>query len=399
MKVAEVFIKYPPAIGGHERYVELLSRSLVYRGIEVSVFCSRLRNHINGEFIDNSNERSFERLNGVPVHRLPAEIPVTRAIRIRGLTRALIEYAPDVIHAHDIWRDSTRCAIDAAKQLGVPIIINVLYHDRSREPQATRWHHELEKTLSSLPDNSLLLFNTPWELNKMHERGHNITKFDYLPPAIDINEIDAIGHAQLSQLDDPGLIVLLFVGRMTREKGVEDLLDSFRSMLESRQAGNPAFADRLRLVIAGYRDGYVDYPQVCEQVNYGRQVTFFPDAPREIIINLMRRADIFLLPSRVETFGIVVLEAWHTGNLVIVSDQAALPYVVTHEFNGLVCENSQLQRVIEASLETTGSRKTQKMIENGRKSIFPDHTANRQAENFIQLAEKLLAEHAGKGES
>jgi len=143
--------------------------------------------------------------------------------------------------------------------------------------------------------------------------------------------------------------VLLFVGRLEREKGVEVLLEAWR------RAG---LADRAALVLAGTGPLHVEGPGVRA----------LGAVPRHELPALYARADALVLPSiRTATFlepwGLVVNEAMHQGTPVIASDAvgAAAGGLVRDGRNGLVAPARDAQALaarIEA-LEANPELRTQ----------------------------------------
>ncbi len=354
------FIKYPPASGGHERYVQALVEGLRRRRYDARVVTSDLRAHsiqrrrrspLSGwirrrdpsyEVLDGP----YDLVNGVPVSRLPTRRPPTRRVVIPGMHDALVKLRPQLIHAHDIWRESFEVSIDVARELDVPLFLNPVYHDRTGERHGPKWTRELRRVARKIPATATVFFNTRWEEEQLAALGVRFARTAELPPSIDFDEFDSVPQRPVPGVPADRTIVS-FVGRLTPSKGVDLLI---RGFAEALARGGEAMA-RAHLVLAGFRDSDFDYGALAEAEGLGDRVTLLVDLPREQIVNLLRRSAVFALPSRAETFGIVILEAWAADTLVLVSDREALPYVVRHGRTGLVCSDDEwgvaLQRAIE----------------------------------------------------
>lgn len=106
-----------------------------------------------------------------------------------------------------------------------------------------------------------------------------------------------------------GAVVLLYVGRVSREKGLEMLVDAFRELFEAGSAialaviGDGPYREEMEASLSGYPALFTGY-LAGEQLQRG-----------------YASADLFVFPSATDTFGNVVLEAQASGLPVIVSDE------------------------------------------------------------------------------
>lgn len=106
-----------------------------------------------------------------------------------------------------------------------------------------------------------------------------------------------------------GTMVLLYVGRISREKGLELLVDVFRKLVDDGAAialaviGDGPYREEMEAALCGYPTLFTGY-LAGEQLQMG-----------------YASADLFVFPSATDTFGNVVLEAQASGLPVIVSDE------------------------------------------------------------------------------
>jgi glycosyltransferase involved in cell wall biosynthesis len=106
-----------------------------------------------------------------------------------------------------------------------------------------------------------------------------------------------------------GRIVLLYVGRVSREKGLEMLLEAFRELVDNGASialaviGDGPYREEMQTSLAAYPTLFTGY-LAGEQLQRG-----------------YASADLFVFPSATDTFGNVVLEAQASGLPVIVSDE------------------------------------------------------------------------------
>lgn len=114
---------------------------------------------------------------------------------------------------------------------------------------------------------------------------------------------------------------LLYVGNLKPHKNVPTLLRAF-SILRSR------ISLPHRLIILGDdRHGCKSVFEQCEQLKISDVTSFVPRVPGRILPSLYAAADLLIMPSRVEGFGLPVLESMASGTPVVCSKAASLPEV------------------------------------------------------------------------
>lgn len=80
------------------------------------------------------------------------------------------------------------------------------------------------------------------------------------------------------------------------------------------------------------------------------RIHFTGRIPREEIFSLLDRSDVFIMISKIETFGLVYLEAMARGCIVVASKNEGMDGIIKHGFNGFLCtagDEKELQIVIE----------------------------------------------------
>lgn len=227
----------------------------------------------------------------------------------------------DIVHIHAVWSYSTRAAANAALQCKVPYIVRPA-------GMLSEWsfsHRSLMKSLFwRFGERECLVHATGFhatseqeaeEIRRLIPGSHvsviqNGVSEDAWQSETDIKQV----RSQLGIPDD-GAPVILFLSRLHPKKGVIDLL-------------LPAFASLsvpARLVIAGGADEHApEYAQEVnrsiERLNLKDRVIVTGAIPPDRRWSLLDAADVFILPSHSENFGIVVAEAMARGRAVIVTD-------------------------------------------------------------------------------
>ena len=178
---------------------------------------------------------------------------------------------------------------------------------------------------------------------------------------------------------------ILYVGRLTKEKGIDILVESFRELAE-------AVEPTPELIIRGTGGDEEALREQIQSYELSGQVTFVPFLPFDELLHLYRGADIFVLPSRIEGQGRVLIEALASGCVVIGTDVGGIPAIVSHEENGILIKegaSTPLTEAIERVLSNTDF--AEKLVTNGVQWAH-EHTVrketNRAIENVLQTDEK-----------
>lgn len=135
--------------------------------------------------------------------------------------------------------------------------------------------------------------------------------------------------------------VIAFVGRDFFRKGGDLVLDAFRLLRE--RSSIP-----LRLVMAGP----VTWP-LPGAIPQG--VTFIGNAPFESVRSLLHDADVLVMPSRFEAFGIIIAESLASGTPVIGRNDFAMPEMIEHGVNGMLIDHDDAEELAAALLRVLSS--------------------------------------------
>jgi alpha-maltose-1-phosphate synthase len=335
MRIAILTNEYPPHIyGGAGVHVEYLTREL-----------TRLD---NGEhtvtvlsFGDQAIREGNLTVRGVrPDFALPCQDPRHQKF-MDTLARDLIMTgtlgAVDVIHCHTWYTHLAGCL---ARQLtGAPLVLTT----HSLEPhrpwkveqlgtayQASSW---IERTAYENADGVVAVSEAMSE-DVQALYGVPRRRIRVIPNGIDLDQYKPTPDpAVLARYGiDPGRPFVLFVGRITRQKGIIHLVHAIPHIRTGAQV----------VLCAGAPDTEEIGREMAEAVETARRRTTNPIiwiagmVPKADIIPLYTQAAIFICPSVYEPFGIINLEAMACGTPVVASAVGGIPEVVISEETGLL---------------------------------------------------------------
>ncbi|MGE5555796.1 MAG: glycosyltransferase family 4 protein [Methanocella sp.] len=323
--------EYPPrVIGGISPHIYFLSKYLVKQGVKVYV--------VTCDFPDAP---SHEVVDGVEVYRIDsykspspdfATWVYLMNMNMQRETAALMKRIGskiDVIHAHD-WLVAN-AGIGLKHIFRKPLLVTMHSTEMGRRDglhtTAERMIHETEAWLTYeawkviccsdyMVSHVRYVFGLPNDKLVMVPNGVNPKNYP------EKNDIAAFrGRFAL-----PEEKIVLFVGRLVYEKGVHILINAVPKILSQVNA---------KFIIVG--SGYMKEQllNIVRSMGLEHKVLFegFMDEPT--LLKLQRCADVSVVPSLFEPFGIVALEAMAARSPIVVSDTGGLSEIVEHDVTGV----------------------------------------------------------------
>ncbi|MET8948499.1 glycogen synthase [Streptomyces sp. NPDC004542] len=187
---------------------------------------------------------------------------------------------------------------------------------------------------------------------------------------------------------DPDRPYVLFVGRITRQKGVPHLLRAVRDIDPAAQVVLCAGAPDTPEIDREFRDLFEELSRVRAGVHWIPQML-----PRAEVVQLLTHAAVFVCPSVYEPLGIVNLEAMACGTPVVASRVGGIPEVVEDGVTGLLVEAGDgfepgLTRALDTVLGDPGAAR--RMGEAGRERAVGEFGWDAVARRTVRLYEEIL---------
>jgi len=223
----------------------------------------------------------------------------------------------DVVHAHD-WM-TFPAAIAVAAISGKPLVVHVhsTEFDRSGE-HVNQMIYDIERKGMERADKVIAV--SQYTRNIIINRyGISGEKVEVVYNAVEPNH-DNGGHADSVIGKDEKIV--LFLGRITMQKGPEYFLAAAKKVLE--------VMDNVKFVMAGSGDMLHRAVQMAAEMGIGHKVLFTGFLRGEDVQKIYRMADLYVMPSVSEPFGIAPLEALSNNVPVIISKQSGVSEVLTH---------------------------------------------------------------------
>ncbi|MEG4282316.1 glycosyltransferase family 1 protein [Microcoleus sp. A006_D1] len=211
----------------------------------------------------------------------------------------------------------------------------VKYKSVSTIPMIAKTRLQVEKTLLETADR--VVATSPQEREHMRSLVSSKGKIDIIPCGTEIERFGSIGRSAARQQLGiaPETKVVLYVGRFDPRKGIETLVRAVS--LSALRKGD------LKLIIGGgWREGESDGKErdrigsIVQELGLS-DITSFPGGlSRDILPAYYAAADVCVVPSHYEPFGLVAIEAMACRTPVVVSDVGGLKYTVVSRETGLL---------------------------------------------------------------
>ena len=175
--------------------------------------------------------------------------------------------------------------------------------------------------------------------NKLIARGVNSQKITVIPNGVDIREYESV---QVKKFEHPTVV---YVGRLVEYKRVEDLLGAIKIVKEQIPEV------QCKIIGSGPRENKLK--ALARELGIDDRVEFLGFIPkRSDVIALMKRSHVFCLPSLVEGFGMVTIEALAAGIPYVNSDIPATREITEGGIGGLLFEPKNIGDLAEKMMLT-----------------------------------------------
>ncbi|MFE6254102.1 glycosyltransferase family 4 protein [Agromyces sp. NPDC057865] len=349
-RIALVASSAYPNPGGVEQHVRHVARELTARGHAVEVWT-----------VARDGVPSRDLVDGVPVRWLPAPLPARSAGALAGFARR-------VPQAWGLWAEAVRSfrpSLLHVQCFGPNGVYAAALSRRFRIPMAVSSHGETFMDEDDVFGQSALLRSglrtaiarsefvtgcSEYTLADLRARfglegGHVVLNgVDPLdgPSVAASSGVDPADAAGTAPSAEPTVFA---VGRLVRVKGFDLLLEAF---------ARASVPDGTRLVVGGDGAERTALEASADRLGVADRVRFLGRLDPPEVARAMASASLLVVPSRVEAFGIVVLEGWRAGLPVIATDHGGPAEFVAHLHDGYLVDPEHPDALARALEEVLG---------------------------------------------
>ena len=337
MKILQVVNSFKPSwdYGGPARSVYEISKKLVENGNDVTVYTTdgyktRLNVVKNKPvYVDGIKTYYFRNIFNyfTRVVRLP--IPYFALLVVRKEIKNF-----DIIHIHEHRTILAVIVHHYAKKHGVPYIIQprgsmpVFIKSRQKRLFDAVFGHAI------INDASKIIASSKIESDQYSKVFPELDfkNVIYIPNGINLEDYQNLPEKGMFKdkiLVDSNVKIILYLSRIHEIKGIDILIEAFIKLKND--------FENVKLVIAGPDDGYLDKLKlIIKNLNIESEVIFPGPLYEKDKIEAYVDADVFVLPTRFDSFANVVLEACACGTPVVVTNNCGVSEWITDDVGNIV---------------------------------------------------------------
>ncbi|MBI5197322.1 MAG: glycosyltransferase family 4 protein [Nitrospirae bacterium] len=404
MKILHVCPLYYPAVGGVENVFRAVSEGMVRRGEDVTVFTTTapsLRAFMNPGM--KPLPAGEEVIQGVRVRRFPhrrvsrllargvsyayskLHLPGREMLQawsalpwVPHLVSEVVGYRPDIVLAGHFL---TRMVVDVSRARNIALF-PLVYH--------TALHLDTGDKISNvavdlLKNADAVWVNTVYEKNAVVKRGIQENKVFDLGVGVDPeNFLNGHGQGIRDRYGIGKAPLILFVGRKEEAKGIKTLLDA---MIIVRGKYPDA-----KVILAGAPTPFFESRYRKSWRNsHGTSLISLDFVTDEEKRDIFAACDLFVLPSRIESFGIVYLEAWMSGKPVIGADIGSTRCIIDDGEDGYLVRFGDAAFLAKKIMDLLDHPlRGKEMGARGRKKVLERYTWEHITDRLLDLYRSLV---------
>ncbi|WDP89408.1 MAG: glycosyltransferase family 4 protein [Desulfobacter sp.] len=361
-----LIIKNFVATGGAERYAVEAAQRMVENGHEIDLYARE---------IDGSLTR------GMTVFRIPEKMMFSSVLALHSFSRGVLARMEgkmyDVVHSHDKGCRgdiSTIHTFSFMRGMGTMSLLKKI-NEFFISPRAWLYIH-MERQQASSSRLVAVSDVIREDLQDCHRRFGGIS---VIPPGVDIDVFSPLkiaamrASARREQGLAPDETAVLFVGSEFRRKGLDNLI--------------PAIDRGMKLFVVGRQEKMEHYTRLVAEYGLGDRVVF--TGLTDNVLRYYALADVLVLPSLAEAFGMTVLEAMACGIPVVTSRAAGCSCLIDSGRNGIVFDSpDQLPGILKDLKNKTVRDEIGRQGRETASAHTWDETAARYERLYYEIAEE-----------
>jgi glycosyltransferase involved in cell wall biosynthesis len=337
MNIAIIALRFLPFRGGMELLIHDLANELTSQGHSVTVFASRIPSHSSlSEYSINYNLVHFG-MGFKGAYRLG----FNKIYLLLAFAKLHKKKSFDILNSHSAYFSSSYAHF-IKRFFKLPLVVTCHGHDIQKN-QALGYGYRLNPAIDKIIQHNLKKSDRVIAISKsMYDEILTIvdeSKIDLIPNGVHINTPIAISPLQGIR-NKYGLydqIIILSVGRNVPKKGFDIGLKIFSKILQE-------YSNIIYVHIGKNPESLIN---IAKELNINERFFTLGEQPHEIVKESYREVDIFFIPSIIESFGIVTIEAMAAGLPCVAADSPGNRDIITNGYNGLLFPVDDLEKASE----------------------------------------------------
>jgi glycosyltransferase involved in cell wall biosynthesis len=369
LRVLMVISQFYPLRGGAEVQAQQLAKGLCKRGINVAV----LTRHLKGL-------PRYELIEGIPVYRVIRTMPLGALWGMCYMVSVFLflyrkrnEY--DIIHCHILQGLHTVIALIFKYLFNKKVVVKMSSSGETSDLKLLR-----EVTLGSLfmrwvKNVDAIISVCKQSSREIVDNGFSRDILVEIP-----NGVNTQKYCNKTHQDRKKLKTITYVGRLDGYKGVDYLLNGFKTLLSK--------IDTVRLIIVGTGPDETHLKYLAQELEIQEHVLF--KGKQENIAAILDETDIFVLPSLSEGMSNVLLEAMACSLPVVATAVGGNSDLISDRYNGILIPPQDSLSLCEALVELLNDDGLTRALGNAARKTVEDHySMERITDDYVSLYSQL----------
>ena len=275
------------------------------------------------------------------------------------VNKYLMEYKPDVVHAHD-WL-TFEAGVLAKKNYGIPLVAHVhaTEYDRSGMNTGNRLIHEIEREGLLYADKIIAVSQATKDII-VKKYDIPADKIDVVYNSLDEDFVNSAYHYDsddykyLEKMKSLGYTIVSTVGRFTIQKGLVNMMKAAARALSKNK--------KLIFVFAGDGEERDELLALSAKYRISQNVVFTGFVRGKQLRDIYQVSDIFVMSSISEPFGLTALEAAHHGDILILTKQSGVAEVIR---SAMRYDFWDIEKLADEILAIASSKALSKTLKDG----------------------------------
>ena len=366
--------EYPPfKAGGLATHCYGLTRSLADNNVNIDFYMPKTKNNVSSDKT-NLNIKEIGEVDIFPYDRHDNKDLTggffEKVYRYNDLVVSRVKGNYDLIHCHD-WL-TMKAGVTLKEKMNIPMVLTVhsTEFDRSGWLNPNQWFIDIERDGMEKADQIIAVSNFTKKVI--------VDKYGINP-----EKISVVHNAVYPILEGKKQKIVLFLGRLTLQKGPEFFLKSAKKVLEY---------ENCKFVVAGIGDMLPDLIEKAVAMGIADKIIFTGRLSEEEVKYIYQVASVYVMPSVSEPFGITALEAISAGTPTIASRTAGFSEAFKNCLKVDFWDTDEMANKIISILRYRPLRKS--LSENGKQEIKL-FTWDNVAKKTIMVYKEILSPKQG----
>jgi glycosyltransferase involved in cell wall biosynthesis len=343
MKILQIVSFYPPKIGGMEKIVKEIMENMTLKNFQIDVLTSSI-NQNNQISKKNINVKKTIMINKVPISFKAIFFLLKNYYHIFQIHLGVI-FFPDL-------------GFIIAKIKKIPIISHVHIDIQSYSILGKIFFYFYNKFWLKyvLEHSDAVIFPS----KSFEDFFINKYKINIISEIIPVGfYYDKFKCQKIDEEDNP---VIIFVGRLKEQKNVDVFIKGINLFMK-------IYNNNFESYVIGEGPQKESLNKLAAKLKIKNYIKFLGKISEKKLIDIYKKASFLILPSKIESAGIVLLEALASSTIVISSNVPGINSIIKNDFNGILIDKITPKKISDNLLRIISNKEKQEyLIKNGQKT-------------------------------